>query len=73
MPHLRTKNSLFSVCLCVVDTDVCSVVDHGCDHLCVSTPASYMCRCRKGYTLNPDGKTCKGVQHLLRYPDNNVT
>lgn len=51
-------------CMCVyvyvLGTDLCSVMDHQCDHLCVSTPASYMCRCRKGYTLNSDGKTCRG-------------
>uniref|UniRef100_A0A4W5QLY1 Matrilin 2 n=1 Tax=Hucho hucho TaxID=62062 RepID=A0A4W5QLY1_9TELE len=47
------------MCVYVLGTDLCSVMDHQCDHLCVSTPASYMCRCRKGYTLNSDGKTCR--------------
>lgn len=39
---------------------MCKVVEHQCQHLCVSSPASYRCMCRKGFTLNPDGKTCKG-------------
>uniref|UniRef100_A0AAZ3Q4C1 VWFA domain-containing protein n=1 Tax=Oncorhynchus tshawytscha TaxID=74940 RepID=A0AAZ3Q4C1_ONCTS len=61
--QIETLTSVFQSNLC---TDLCSVMDHPCDHLCVSTPASYMCRCRKGYTLNSDGKTsCKSKSHLL--------
>nr|XP_029535248.1 matrilin-2 [Oncorhynchus nerka]XP_029535249.1 matrilin-2 [Oncorhynchus nerka] len=55
--QIETLTSVFQSNLCG-GTDLCSVMDHQCDHLCVSTPASYMCRCRKGYTLNSDGKTC---------------
>lgn len=55
-----SKDVLFvCVCVYVLGTDLCSVMDHQCDHLCVSTPASYMCQCRRGYTLNSDGKTCR--------------
>uniref|UniRef100_A0A4W5PNM7 Matrilin 2 n=1 Tax=Hucho hucho TaxID=62062 RepID=A0A4W5PNM7_9TELE len=61
--QIETLTSVFQSNLC---GDLCSVIDHQCDHLCVSTPASYMCRCRKGYTLNSDGKTCHGDKsHLL--------
>uniref|UniRef100_A0A8C8I9Y3 VWFA domain-containing protein n=1 Tax=Oncorhynchus tshawytscha TaxID=74940 RepID=A0A8C8I9Y3_ONCTS len=64
--QIETLTSVFQSNLC---TDLCSVMDHPCDHLCVSTPASYMCRCRKGYTLNSDGKTCHvcgdGVMDLV--------
>lgn len=56
--QIETLTSVFQSNLCGGITDLCSVMDHPCDHLCVSTPASYMCRCRKGYTLNSDGKTC---------------
>eukprot|EP00063_Salmo_salar_P081945 XP_014056780.1 PREDICTED: matrilin-2-like isoform X3 [Salmo salar] len=56
--QIETLTSVFQSNLCG-GTDLCSVMDHQCDHLCVSTPASYMCRCRKGYTLNSDGKTCR--------------
>ncbi|XP_067856337.1 matrilin-4 isoform X2 [Heptranchias perlo] len=54
--------------------DLCAVVNHGCQHICVTTPGSFRCACREGYVLNPDKKTCKaqdlcavvnhGCQHL---------
>ncbi|XP_075459936.1 matrilin-1 [Ascaphus truei] len=38
--------------------DLCSTGDHDCQQICVSTPGSYTCACRDGFTLNEDGKTC---------------
>nr|KAG8543408.1 hypothetical protein GDO81_024749 [Engystomops pustulosus] len=38
--------------------DLCSTGDHDCQQICVSSPGSYTCACREGYTLNDDGKTC---------------
>ncbi|KAM9321662.1 cartilage matrix protein [Gastrophryne carolinensis] len=38
--------------------DLCSTGDHDCEQICVSTPGSYTCACRDGFTLNEDGKTC---------------
>lgn len=57
--HLFVCLSWF-VCIHVPGSELCEVVDHQCQHICVSSPASYRCQCRKGFTLNPDGKTCKG-------------
>uniref|UniRef100_A0A3B5MK58 VWFA domain-containing protein n=1 Tax=Xiphophorus couchianus TaxID=32473 RepID=A0A3B5MK58_9TELE len=54
--QIETLISVFKSKLCA---DMCKVVEHQCQHLCVSSPASYRCRCRKGFILNPDGKTCK--------------
>ncbi|XP_077945237.1 matrilin-3 isoform X10 [Gasterosteus aculeatus] len=31
---------------------------HNCQHICVNNDYSYDCKCRKGYVLNPDKKTC---------------
>ncbi|KAJ8358583.1 hypothetical protein SKAU_G00151080, partial [Synaphobranchus kaupii] len=38
--------------------DLCLESDHGCEHICESTPGSYHCECLPGYRLNEDGKTC---------------
>uniref|UniRef100_A0A3B3YXJ5 VWFA domain-containing protein n=1 Tax=Poecilia mexicana TaxID=48701 RepID=A0A3B3YXJ5_9TELE len=55
--QIETLISVFNVCACSLGSDMCKVVEHQCQHICVSSPASYRCRCRKGFTLNPDGKT----------------
>ncbi|XP_040917358.1 matrilin-3-like isoform X3 [Toxotes jaculatrix] len=31
---------------------------HNCQHICVNNGNSYSCKCRLGYVLNPDKKTC---------------
>ncbi|XP_041798680.1 matrilin-2-like [Chelmon rostratus] len=56
--QIETLISVFQSKLCG-GSEMCEVVDHECQHICVSSPASYRCKCRKGFTLNPDGKTCK--------------
>ncbi|XP_071016431.1 matrilin-4-like isoform X3 [Oncorhynchus clarkii lewisi] len=41
--------------------DLCLESDHGCEHLCESSPGSFHCLCRPGYTLNKDSKTCTAI------------
>uniref|UniRef100_A0A8C5F746 Matrilin 2 n=1 Tax=Gadus morhua TaxID=8049 RepID=A0A8C5F746_GADMO len=53
--RIQTLNAVFQSKLC---SDMCEMTDHQCQHICVSSPASYRCKCRLGYTLNTDGKTC---------------
>ncbi|XP_025047163.1 matrilin-4 isoform X2 [Alligator sinensis] len=45
--------------LCGVD--MCTELDHGCQHTCVSVPGSFYCGCNPGYKLNADGKTCSAI------------
>lgn len=40
----------------------CSVSNGGCEHVCVDGyNGHYHCRCRSGYTLGDNGKTCHGM------------
>uniref|UniRef100_UPI0037E944B3 matrilin-4 n=1 Tax=Semicossyphus pulcher TaxID=241346 RepID=UPI0037E944B3 len=41
--------------------DLCLESDHGCEHICESSPGSFQCLCLPGYTLNADGKTCAAI------------
>ncbi|XP_055430803.1 cartilage matrix protein [Bubalus kerabau] len=47
----------FQEAFCLV-SDLCATGDHDCEQVCVSSPGSYTCACREGFTLNSDGKTC---------------
>uniref|UniRef100_A0A8D0GE28 Matrilin 4 n=1 Tax=Sphenodon punctatus TaxID=8508 RepID=A0A8D0GE28_SPHPU len=53
--------------LCAIDA--CADGKHGCEHQCISSEGSYTCRCRTGYFLNQDEKTCttsdlcNGIDH----------
>nr|XP_020467330.1 matrilin-2 isoform X2 [Monopterus albus] len=60
--QIETLVSVFQSKLCG-GSEMCAVVDHQCHHICVSSPASYRCKCWEGFTLNPDGKTCKEIDH----------
>ena len=41
----------------------CSINNGGCEHVCISTEPQ-VCRCRKGYVINDDGRTCSGRSHI---------
>ncbi|XP_053323171.1 matrilin-2 isoform X1 [Spea bombifrons] len=55
--QIETLTSVFQNKLCA--PHLCATTSHGCDHFCINTPGSYLCRCKQGYILNPDEKTCK--------------
>ncbi|PWA14987.1 hypothetical protein CCH79_00008865, partial [Gambusia affinis] len=38
--------------------DLCATGDHDCQQVCISTPGSYKCACKDGFTLMDDGRTC---------------
>ncbi|XP_053576257.1 matrilin-4 isoform X2 [Bombina bombina] len=54
----------FQDALCGVD--MCTEMDHGCQHSCVNVPGSYYCECNEGYKLNADGKTCSLIDLCLQ-------
>ncbi|KAK0131866.1 Matrilin-2 [Merluccius polli] len=59
---------LVLVSLSFPDLDRCADGKHGCEQECVSTQDSCVCKCRNGFTLRPDGKTCKKVDHCAEGP-----
>ncbi|XP_045568889.1 matrilin-3 isoform X4 [Salmo salar] len=53
---IEKLTSKFRETLCGVDA---CALGHDCDHICVNNNNnSYGCKCREGYTLNADKKTC---------------
>ncbi|XP_026864049.1 matrilin-3b isoform X2 [Electrophorus electricus] len=58
---IEKLTSRFRETLCGVDA---CALGHDCDHICLNTNASYYCRCRVGYVLNPDKKTCSQANEV---------
>ncbi|XP_035534909.1 matrilin-3a isoform X1 [Morone saxatilis] len=52
---IEKLTSKFRETLCGLDP---CAMGHDCEHICVNTNASYYCKCRNGYILNADKKTC---------------
>ena len=43
------------------DVNECNTNNGGCQHNCVNTDGSYECRCRSGYRLSSNGRSCSGM------------
>lgn len=54
------------VSLRVPDVDECALSPKPCNFLCKNTEGSYLCSCPRGYSLQPDGKTCRGTSPQLK-------
>ncbi|XP_068198380.1 matrilin-3a isoform X2 [Antennarius striatus] len=52
---IEKLTSKFRETLCGLDP---CATGHDCEHVCVNSNASYYCKCRNGFTLNVDKKTC---------------
>ncbi|XP_029404117.1 matrilin-2 isoform X6 [Mus pahari] len=59
--QIESLTSVFQNKLCTVH--MCSVLEHNCAHFCLNTPGSYICKCKQGYTLDTDQKTCRTVDY----------
>ncbi|KAM9316957.1 matrilin-3 [Gastrophryne carolinensis] len=56
---IEKLTSKFKESFCGVD--FCAAGRHDCEQICLSTATSYHCKCRDGYILNPDKKTCARI------------
>uniref|UniRef100_A0A8D3AEJ1 Matrilin 2 n=1 Tax=Scophthalmus maximus TaxID=52904 RepID=A0A8D3AEJ1_SCOMX len=56
--QIQSLISVFQCALCAW-TDHCADGKHGCEHEFMSTEDSCVCKCRKGFKLRPDGRTCQ--------------
>ncbi|XP_015225246.1 PREDICTED: uncharacterized protein LOC107081599 isoform X2 [Cyprinodon variegatus] len=45
--------------------DPCAM-GHDCEHICINSNASYYCKCRNGYVLNADKRTCSLKREEVR-------
>lgn len=61
LPLALPAGSLTPVFLHVPDLDECALSPKPCNFLCKNTEGSYLCSCPRGYSLQPDGKTCRGA------------
>ena len=47
-----------------LDVDECLENNGGCDQSCVNKPGTFECKCKDGYTLAADAKTCEGIHYI---------
>ena len=52
------------------DINECNKRNGGCSQLCVNKKGSFECRCRTGFKLQTDGRTCSGIN--FSYPWCNI-
>ncbi|XP_063113676.1 matrilin-2 isoform X4 [Cavia porcellus] len=64
--QIESLTSVFQNKLCTAH--MCSILEHNCAHFCINTPGSYECRCKQGYILHADQKTCR-IQDLCALED----
>ena len=54
-------SSLVLTIYCLLsDVDECTNNNGGCEQLCENKEGSHECKCNSGFTLEGDGKSCKG-------------
>lgn len=58
--HSSSAPLISAVFLRLPDLDECALSPKPCNFLCKNTEGSYLCSCPRGYSLQPDGKTCRG-------------
>ena len=56
----------WSYCDFLIDIDECDLDNGNCQEVCNNTLGSFECDCRTGFTLQPDGRTCRGTIHAQK-------
>ncbi|XP_013923800.1 PREDICTED: matrilin-2 [Thamnophis sirtalis] len=59
--QIESLTSVFQTKICV--QHMCGIIQHGCDHFCINIPGSYVCKCKHGYILDLDRRSCS-IQDL---------
>ncbi|XP_058034599.1 matrilin-2 [Ahaetulla prasina] len=59
--QIESLTSVFQTKICV--QHMCSITQHDCDHFCINIPGSYVCKCKHGYILDLDRRSCS-IQDL---------
>ena len=49
------------------DVNECAVRNGGCDHICKNQQGSFECKCKVGFKIGTDGKTCRGTLLHFHY------
>lgn len=57
--------SCLKCCVFISDTNRCSVNNGGCEHFCDEASGKLQCRCKSGYELLSDGKSCRGEKKIM--------
>ncbi|XP_013871152.1 matrilin-3a isoform X1 [Austrofundulus limnaeus] len=60
---IEKLTSKFRETLCGLDP---CAMGHDCEHICVNNNASFYCKCRSGFILNPDKRTCSPRREEVR-------
>ena len=47
-----------------LDINECTENVHGCEGSCINTIGGYKCKCKEGFTLRGNLRTCKGMKYV---------
>nr|XP_040043961.1 cartilage matrix protein isoform X1 [Gasterosteus aculeatus aculeatus] len=53
----------FQEAFCDTVSDLCATGDHDCEQVCISSPGSYKCACKDGFTLMDNGRSCSACSN----------
>lgn len=54
-------SKFFHLSLQLTDINECTRLNGGCNHICEDTDGSFVCKCRPGYRLSSNKRTCDDI------------